>query len=297
VSDAGQWFAEPPIRGWQQRFQVRERLFVGDSPYQHVEVLDTVPFGRMLTLDGAAQTTEADEHVYHEMLVHVPLFQHPTPRRVLIIGGGDGGTLRRVLQHPVALAVNVEIDELVVRAAREHLPGISAGAFDDPRAQVIIGDGAHFLQETELRFDVILVDSTDPVGAAKALFSADFFRSARRALAPGGLYAMQSGSPLLQSAELAEVARALASVFPSVRTYLASIPAYPGVLWSFTLAARDGALELPPQAELERRLAASGIQTGYYTPEVHRAAFALPAFVAALVRGEPRVAGHPLPGR
>jgi spermidine synthase len=250
----------------------------------------------MLTLDGIAQTSQADEFTYHEMLVHLPMFQHPAPRRVLVIGGGDGGTLRRVLEHPVERAVMVELDELVVRACREHLPDISAGAFDDPRAELIIGDGARYLADTTERFDIILVDSTDPVGAAEALFSEPFFRSAHRALSSGGLYAMQSGSPLLQSAEMADAVRGLRRVFPSVRPYVGHVPIYPGVMWSWTLAARDGVLEPPTPAAIRERALAAGIRGGAYTAELHAAAFALPAYVAAALDGEPTAFGSPIPG-
>jgi spermidine synthase len=296
VSDAPDWFVEPPTRGYEQRYQVRRRIYTGQSSYQCVEVLDTVPFGRMLTLDGLAQTTEADEHTYHEMLVHVPMFQHPGPRRVLVIGGGDGGTLRRVLEHPVERVVMVELDELVVSACREHLPAISAGAFDDSRAELMIGDGARFLAESDERFDVILVDSTDPIGAAQVLFSEPFFRSAHRALNTGGLYAMQSGSPLLQAEEMAGAAQGLRAVFPDVRLYLGSVPVYPGILWSFTLAARDGAIQAADPAVIRERMIAAGIQTATYTPELHRAAFALPGYVAAALDGAGGTHGHPLPG-
>jgi len=296
VSEQASWFAEPPVRGFEQRFAVRGSLFRGVSAFQRVEVLDTVPFGRMLTLDEIAQTSEADEYTYHEMLVHPALLQHPSPRRVLVIGGGDGGTLRRVLEHPVEQAVMVEIDELVVRAARQHLPGISDGAFDDPRARLIIGDGARYLRESEERFDAILVDSTDPVGAAEPLFGVEFFRSAQAALAPGGLFVIQSGSPLLQSEELFNTSSRMRQVFPDVRTYLGFVPIYPGVVWSFTMAAGDGELDVADVDTIGRRYRERGLRTRFITPELQRGSFALPPFVSTLLRDGPRAPGHPLPG-
>jgi spermidine synthase len=296
VSDTD-WFAEPPMRGWQQRIEVRERLFRESSAHQSLEILDSVPFGRVLVLDGAVQTTEADEYVYHEMLAHLPLLQHGNAKRVLIVGGGDAGLLRRVLEHPVEHAVMVEIDEMVVRASRDYLPEIGGNALQDPRAELIIGDGARYLRETDLRFDAILVDSTDPIAAAEVLIQREFFESARSALAPGGLFVMQSGSPLLMGDELRTIHQRLGTVFGSIRTYLATIPAYPAVLWSFTLAARDGILNFPTRDELAVRFAAARLRTGYYTPDVHLAAFSLPAFVDTLLEGHVGGLGHPLPGR
>jgi len=180
-------FAEPFRHGWQQAVQVRGTLHDGVSAFQHLQVLDTVPFGRLLVLDDATQTSEVDEYIYHEMLVHVPMMAHPDPRRVLVIGGGDGGALRRVLEYPVAKATMVEIDGEVVRVSRELLPTIAGDAFTDPRGELLIDDGVKYLRETSEHFDVILVDSTDPVGPAVDLFGEAFYRDARRALGDHGI--------------------------------------------------------------------------------------------------------------
>ncbi len=268
---ANDWFAEPAFGGFQQRYAVKRRVWSGRSAYQRIEVLDTVPFGRALVLDGALQTTEADEFCYHELLVHVPLLAHPAPRSVLVVGGGDGGALRHVLLHPVERAVQVEIDELVVRTCREWLPGIAAGAFDDPRAELVIGDGITHLRDNNDMFDVILVDSTDPVGPAEGLISVEFFRLAASRLAADGIYVIQTGSPLLMRRELVTASARMASTFPIVKTYLGHVPAYPGVLWSFTA----GALALDPSEP--RRAPPPDLR--YYTPAVHRAAFALPRYL------------------
>jgi spermidine synthase len=270
---ADRWFAEVARSGFQQRIELRGRLWEGRSEYQHVEILDTVPFGRALVLDDALQTTEADEFCYHELLVHIPLLAHPDPRRVLVIGGGDGGALRRVLMHDVEQAVQVEIDELVLRACGEWLPALADGAFGDPRAKLVIRDGIAYLRDVERPFDVILVDSTDPVGPAEGLISEEFFRLAASALAPEGLFAIQTGSPLLMREEMGLAGERMARAFPRVAAYLGHVPSYPGVLWSFTI----GSLRVDPSEP--RRDPPPG--TRYYTPDVHRGAFALPAYLAS----------------
>lgn len=294
MTDGGSWFAEAPEAGFQQAYEVRAELYRGRSPLQEIVVLDTVPFGRALVLDGALQTTERDEYAYHEMLAHVPLFAHPDPRRVLIVGGGDGGLLRRVLEHPVELAVQVEIDQAVVEVSRTYLPSVSAGAFDDPRVRLVIGDGVRYLAETSERFDVILVDSTDPVGPAVALFGGEFFRSAGRALRERGIFVIQSGSPLLQTAQLRSAVDQLRTAFPIVRPYLGMVPAYPGILWSFTAASAGTDPARADPVAIAARMARVGMRTRYYTPDVHGAAFALPAFLARLLE-DPRADGQDAP--
>ena len=265
-------FAEVARSGFQQRFQLRASLWEGRSEYQHVEIIDTVSFGRALVLDDALQTTQADEFLYHEPLVHVPLLAHPHPRRVLIVGGGDGGALRHALLHDtVVRAVQVEIDELVVTACQEWLPELAGGAFEHPRAELIIGDGLAYMRDVSEPFDVILVDSTDPVGPAEGLISEEFYRLAAGALAADGIFAMQTGSPLLMRDELDAAATRMRSVFPIVKTYLGHVPSYPGVLWSWTA----GSKTLDPSEP--RRMPPPGLR--YYTPEVHRGAFALPGYL------------------
>src|SRR6476469_5128113 len=186
------WFAEPPFGGLEQRYRVLARLHAETTPWQTLEVLDLEGPGRALILAGTLQTSLGEEFAYHAPLVHIPMFAHPNPHRVLIIGGGDGGALRHVLLHPsVDRALEVEIDQAVVQACLRFLPEISRGAYSDARAELKIEDGARFLAETSERFDVILVDSTDPVGPAAALISDEFLKHAQRALAPGGLLAMQ----------------------------------------------------------------------------------------------------------
>jgi spermidine synthase len=262
-----------------------ERLFAGRSEYQKIDVYDHAHFGRVLTLDDTIQTTERDEFCYHEMLVHPALCSLERVERVLIIGGGDGGTLRHVLMHDPTEAVMCEIDDEVVRVSKELLPKLSAGAFDDPRGRLVIGDGAAYVATFEDHFDAILVDSTDPVGAAVVLFSVDFYRACRRALRPGGVLVSQTGSPMYQGAELAVALGNMASVFSSIETYLGFVPTYPGVLWSFTSGTEGVTLSDVPPDDIRARLMVRGIRTRFYTPEVHASSFSLPTFVRDLVAG------------
>ncbi len=278
MTDSAGWFGEPPIRGFQQRFRLRGRPYATSSAYQRIEVVDTELLGRALILDGAVQTTERDEFIYHEMLAFVPLMAHPNPARVLIIGGGDGGTLRRALSdRRVRSATLVEIDPQVVEVCRRYLPEIAGGAFDDPRTRLVLADGVRFIAETTETYDVIIVDSTDPVGPAAGLFTAEFFRGARSRLSSPGIFVTQSGSPILMTPEFVGAYRNLGQVFRLVRPYFAPVPAYPGVWWSF-LAASD---DLDPAVPLTGPVPT----TGYYTPEAHRAAFSLPPFLKAVLSG------------
>jgi spermidine synthase len=268
-----EWIADLVRGGAAQALQVDDILYDAVSPYQHIQIAVSPLFGRMLILDDAVQTTELDEYVYHEMLAHLPLLTHRAPRRILIIGGGDGGTLEEVLKHPVERVVMVEIDRAVVDASRTYLPGIAGAAFDDPRARLLIADGIAFVRDTTERFDVILVDSTDPKGAAAALFSGDFFAMCARALTADGLLAMQSGSPLYQRDLIDGVRRDLAA-FPVVVSYWAAVPSYPGTLWTFTLASRGPDPRTVDRAGIARRT--RGFDLRYYGPDVHHAALSLP---------------------
>jgi len=272
-----QWIVDVIGDGFGQATQVDDLLYDHQSPYQRVQVAASARFGRMLVLDDAVQTTERDEYVYHEMLVHVPLVSHPAPRRILIIGGGDGGTLEEALKHPVQSVTMVEIDGEVVEVSRRFLPGISGGAFDDPRTRLRIEDGVAFVRATTERFDAILVDSTDPKGPGIALFSEEFYRACAGILTPSGVLAAQSGSPLHQRSLMEGISRHLSAVFPIVAPYWGAVPAYPGTLWSFTFAsaATD---PRPSPDEVFRRISSRGLgPLRYYSPGAHHAAFALPS--------------------
>ncbi|MBI9084813.1 MAG: polyamine aminopropyltransferase [Desulfobacterales bacterium] len=263
-------------------FKVEKTLFSGHSPFQQVDVVKTAGHGAMLLNDGMVMLSERDEFVYHEMIAHVPLFVHPHPETVLVIGGGDGGTVREVLKHStVRRAVMVEIDEMVVEACKKHLPSVSC-ALDDPRLELRIEDGVKFVAETEERFDVVVIDSTDPIGAAKPLFNRAFYENVAGILTEKGILVSQAESPFYDD----EIQRAMLAnqrpYFKRLHLYLFANLTYPGGLWSFGFASRG---LCPAQDFVAGRVAASAIDFRYYNADVHRAAFALPTFVAKTLRG------------
>jgi spermidine synthase len=275
-------FGERLADGFFNRFE-GELLYSQSSPFQKIDVWQNPHFGRVLTLDDLVQTTERDEFTYHEMLVHPALCSLATVGRVLIIGGGDGGTLRHVLMHSPDDVVMCEIDETVVRVCREYMPGLSDGAFDDPRARVLFADGAEFAAQHDGAFDAIIVDGSDAVGPAAVLFSEEFYSSCRRALAPGGVFVTQSGSPLFQTDEFRMAVGNLSTVFATVEPYLSFVPTYPGAVWSYVAATDGSSVSAVAVADVAARLDARGISARLYTPDVHAGSFALPAFVHELV--------------
>ncbi len=283
LGEPGDWYFEAERGGFAHGIRVRERLASFNTGFQDLEILDTEPFGRVLVLDRALQTSEFDEFMYHEMLVHVPLMSHPAPRRVLIVGGGDGGALRHVLQHPNVDVVQVEIDRAVVDTCREYLPSVSGGSFESPRARLVIGDGIAFMRENPAQFDVIIVDSTDPIGPAVGLFGPSFYEDVARSLCDDGLLAAQSSSPLFMAYELKQQVQNMRRIFPLVRTYLGIVPGYPGSLWSYTIGSKRHDPTRVARESIAERLARGAIPTRYYTPDVHHAAFALPPFIADIL--------------
>lgn len=280
----GAWIVDQGATDITSAFKVTRRLHDEQTSYQYLEVYDSPRFGRMLVLDGAVQTTEGDEFVYHEMLAHPALCAHPGPHHVLIIGGGDGGLLEEVLKHPVARATMVEIDEAVVRASRQYLSTICGAAFEDRRTHLVIGDGIAYVAGSSDQFDVVLIDSTDPEGPAVGLFSPEFYAQVARRLTRDGVLCVQSGSAVYQQELIRLVRRNLRPSFPIVRTYVAAVMAYPGVLWSFTVGAKArDPLAVAPE-EIGRRIA--GFRLRYYTASGHRAAFELPPYLRELVEAE-----------
>lgn len=271
------WFTELQRPNVALGCRVVRTLEVRQTRFQKLAVLETEPWGRMLVLDGMIQVTTADEFVYHEMIAHVPLAAHGRARRVLVVGGGDGGTVREVLRHPgVEEVVLAEIDSDVVDACRRHLPE-TAGALDDPRVRIAIGDGVLHVASHPERYDAILVDSTEPVGKAVGLFGEPFYASCRRALRAGGILVAQTESPFYNADLIGQCYAAMRSVFGDARLYLAPVPTYPGGLWSFMAAS----LGPDPSAPAPGFVVPPGLR--YYSPEVHRAAFILPPFVRALL--------------
>jgi len=276
------WTVETLHDDFRQCLRENTVLYDSETAHQRLRVIDNATFGRVLTLDDVVQTTEGDEFIYHEMMAHVPVLAHGAARRVLIIGGGDGGMAREVLRHSVVEHVTmVEIDAGVVEFSKQYLPSLSAGAFDDARLNLVIADGAAFVRESADKFDVIIADSTDPVGPGEVLFTDSFYGHVKRRLAEGGIFVTQNGVPFLQADELKGTMRAFRALYRDATCYLATIPTYAGGPMAFGWGTDSAARRVEP-AVLETRFAAAGIVTRYYTPEVHKAAFALPGYVKAL---------------
>jgi spermidine synthase len=283
------WVNETLYAAWGQRFLVKRELARVRSEFQDIMIFESHTHGRVMLLDGVVQITEADEFVYQEMLTHVPLLAHGAARRVLIIGAGDGGVLRRVLQHStVERAVMVEIDGEVIRLAKEHLPGIAGDAWTDPRAEVIVGDGIdHVRQAPAGSFDVVIVDSTDPIGVGEVLFTDEFYANCARLLTGRGLVVNQCGVPFMQADELRETSLRRAKSFPDVFAYVAAVPTYVGGFMTLGWAAKDAGCRAVGLEEIRRRAAAAGIlgATRYWTPEIHLGAFNLPPYIAQHLPG------------
>lgn len=277
-----EWFDEKLYPFHRQGLRVDRILYDSETEHQRLQLFENERFGRFLTLDGVVQTTEGDEFIYHEMMAHVPILAHGASERVLIIGGGDGGLAREVLRHQsVRRVVMVEIDAGVVEFSKRYLPSLSAGAFDDPRLELVIGDGAAYVAEADEQFDVVLVDSTDPIGPGEVLFTATFYGRTRERLAPGGILVTQNGVPFLQPEELTNTLRALRALYRDASCYLATVPTYAGGPMALGWATDGPARETDLQT-LRQRAATSGIPFRYYTPEVHQGAFALPEYVRRL---------------
>ena len=278
----GRWVVETLYEkeGFTCAFPADKVLYEEETGQQHLVIFENGLFGRMMALDGITQVTERDEFIYHEMMTHVPILAHGNAKRVLIIGGGDGGILREVARHKAVEKITmVEIDPAVTEFAKRHMPQVSAGAFDDPRLDLVFADGAKFVEEAGESYDVIIVDSTDPIGPGEVLFREEFYRAAKARLAPGGVIVTQNGVPFMQGDELAATMEKFRRLFKVASCYLATIPTYVGGPMAMGWGTDDETLKAVPVEELERRYAAAGLTTRYYTPEVHKAAFALPRYV------------------
>ena len=283
------WINETLYPDWGQRFRIARELARVKSAFQDIMIFESASHGRVMVLDGVIQITEADEFVYQEMLAHVPLLAHGAAENVLIIGAGDGGVLRRVLRHPgVKRAVMVEIDGEVIRLSKEFLPGIAGDAWTDPRAEVIVGDGIdHVRRAADASYDVIIVDSTDPIGVGEVLFTDAFYRNCARILTPRGLIVNQCGVPAMQADELRETSLRRRKFFPHVTAYVAAVPTYVGGFMTLGWAGKDASLTALPVAAIEARAKAAGLlgTTQYWTPDIHVGAFHLPPYIARHLPG------------
>jgi spermidine synthase len=279
------WVSETLFPDIETRYRIIRELHAEKTPFQEIRLVESERFGNMLLLDGVVQTTEKDEFIYHEMMTHVPLMAHPNPERVLIIGGGDGGILREVLRHPsVKRAVLVEIDAQVIEFSKKRLPGLSEGAFDKKQTEIVIGDGAKFVEHTKERFDVVIVDSSDPIGPAVVLFSQQFYANIRGLLTEKGVMARQTGSTILQPEEQREAMKLLRGIYARNALYVFAPPTYIGGFFSATFSSMGlDPLETKLE-ELESRFAVLKGRTRYYNPGVHKAAFQIPEYVKGIIR-------------
>ena len=281
------WIAETLFDdlGFRMSYQVDKVLYEMQTEHQHLVLFEHPFFGKMLMLDGATQVTSKDEFVYHEMMTHVPIFAHGRARDVLIVGGGDCGIAEEVLKHKaVERLTQVEIDASVVEFSKEHFPEFTGPVLRDPRFDLVIDDGMNFVERTDRRFDVIIVDSTDPQGPGAVLFTYEFYAACRRCMGAGGIMVTPNGVPFFQPDELISSVGHFRKLFADGSCYVAAIPTYIGGHMAMGWAADDPASRALPVAILAERYAAAGkFPTRYWTPEVHRAAFALPRFIAEIV--------------
>ena len=271
-------FQETLHAEWGQRFSVNKKIFEEKSEFWDLVIFENNRFGRVLAIDGAVQLTEVDEPIYHEMMVHVPLLSHGNVKSVLIIGGGDGGALREVLRHPsVERAVLVEIDPTVIELSKKYFPSISKGAFEHPKAEIIIQDAAQYIEETKETFDVIICDSCDPEGPALVLFSSKFYGNCKAKLNKGGIFVNQNGIPFLQKEEMQMTLTNRAPHFKHVSFFLASVPTYIGGFLAIGWASDE---EYAIHEEiLQQRMNKLTGDMLYYTPAIHKASFALPKYM------------------
>lgn len=272
------WITEQQTEDIKISFRVKEALHEEDTDFQHLAMVDTYAYGRMLFLDNIVMTSVKDEYIYHEMITLVALNTHPDPKNVLVIGGGDGGAVREIARHPkVQKVTQVEIDGRVIENAKKYLPEIAA-AFTSPKLKVIVDDGIKHMREHKNEYDVIIVDSTDPIGPAVGLFEADFYKDVYNALKEDGIMVAQSEAPVLYKDVIKSIHHDLGQLYPLVKLYLAVVPTYPSGLWSFTLASK----KYDPLQVKQEDIFAEG--TRYYNKGIHFAAFVLPNFVTDIIK-------------
>ncbi len=274
----GSGYQETLYAEWAQEFAVDRMIHSEKSEFWDLAIFENGRFGRVLAIDGVIQLTEKDEFIYHEMITHVPLLAHGNAKSVLIIGGGDGGALREVLRHEyLERVIQVEIDPSVIELSKKYLPSLSLGAYDNPRAKVVIQDAAKYVKETDQTFDVIICDSCDPEGSASVLFTSEFYGDVKKILNPGGIFVNQNGAPFMQKEELKLTQKNREPHFKYVTFYAASIPTYVGGFMALGWAS-DKKYKVSERV-LKDRLSKIKGKMGYYTPAIHRASFALPQYM------------------
>ena len=275
------WFSEISSMwpGISLSLEIKEKLFSEKSEFQQIDVYQTLHHGRMLVLDGIIQLTGFDEFAYQEMLTHVPLFAHPDPRKILVIGGGDGGILREAARHDCVEHIDFcEIDEMVIEVSKKYLPEMACG-FDDPRVHVHVGDGAAFVDEKKADYDVIIVDSSDPIGPGEVLFRKPFYESLKAALKPGGIIATQGESFFLHKEYVERLLTITRELFPVQAYATIMVPTYPGGNICVCMASLG-----PDPAKPSRPISAHlQHQLKYYCPQIHEASFVQPYFAQQIM--------------
>ena len=268
--------------GFRMTYEVERVLYEMQTEHQHLVLFEHKFFGKMLMLDGATQVTTRDEFIYHEMMSHVPILAHGDAKEVLIVGGGDCGIAEEVLKHKsVKRLTQVEIDASVVEFSKEHFPEFTRPVLGDKRFDLVIDDGMNYVAKTDRRFDVVIVDSTDPQGPGKVLFSRKFYAACRRCMRKGGVMVTQNGVPIFQAGELKSGIGKFRKLFADGTCYVAAIPTYVGGHMAMGWATDNTKLRQIPVATIGARYKKAGrFPTKYWTPEVHVAAFALPRFIA-----------------
>ncbi|HSQ33590.1 MAG TPA: polyamine aminopropyltransferase [Peptostreptococcaceae bacterium] len=279
------WYTEEWTENVRFSSKVKETLFSGQSDFQKVDVIDTVEFGKMLTLDGLVMVNEKDEFVYHDMISHVAMATNPQIKNVLVIGGGDGGTVREITRYSTVEKIDmVEIDEMVVRVSQKYLP-ITAEKLEDPRVNLYFEDGIEFVKGKENMYDLILVDSTDPIGPGEGLFTTEFYTNCFKALTEKGILVNQNESPYFahNAREMRRAHNKIKDIFPISKVYQCHIPTYPSGHWLFGFASKD----LDPIKDLDsNKWNSLGIKTKYYNTDLHVGCFALPSYVREMLENE-----------
>lgn len=273
------WYTEKQTENYGITAKITETIHSEQSEFQKVDLINTVQWGKMLVLDGMVMTTDKDEFVYHEMITHLAMNTHPNPKRVLVVGGGDGGAIREILKYPsVETAVLAEIDGRVIEVSKQYLPEI-AGKLDDPRVDVQVVDGIQYIADNKDSFDVIMVDSTEPVGPAVGLFAKGFYQGIYEALKEDGIMVAQTESPFLNADLIKRVFKDISSIYPVTRYYTGHIPTYPSGMWSWTMGSKKyDPLEVNEADLIEPE------GTKYYHKGMHKSVFNVPKFVQELLK-------------
>jgi len=274
------WYTEKQTPNVGITCKITKTLHTETTPFQELAVIDTLQFGRMLVLDGMVQTTVVDEFVYHEMITHVALNTHPNPEKVMIIGGGDGGAIREIVKNPkVKKAVLVEIDERVIEVSKQYLPEIAVALTDNPKVEVRVEDGIKHVKEHKGEYDIIIIDSTEPVGPAVELFSEDFYKNVYESLKEDGIMVAQTESPFYNREIIKNSFTRIGKHFPLTKLYFATIPTYPSGVWTFTM----GSKKYNPLTVSRENIFVDPTNK-YYNADVHFGAFMLPNFIAEIIK-------------